>query len=196
MSKKVGGIPVPILVVGGVVVAYLLYKKLKGSTSSTTSSTGTTAAGDTTGTTSDQGTGYSGGGYSGDGSGGGNGGYSSLLAQIAALQTTQASQTATITQQANSKEAQIKALQNKLNSIKGTGSTATSKTKVASGVSTGGHYETSGAPAPVSTKPTAQAIKLGDLKSTGITQKASTPAPAKTPAKATTAKSTLAPNIK
>jgi len=195
MSKKVAGIPVPILVVGGVVVAVLVYRKLKGSTSSTTS-TGTTAAGDTTGTTSDQGTGYSGGGYSGDGSGGGNGGYSSLLAQIAALQTTQASQTATITQQANSKEAQIKALQNKLNSIKGTGSTATSKTKVASGVSTGGHYETSGAPAPVSTKPTAQAIKLGDLKSTGITQKASTPAPAKTPAKATTAKSTLAPNIK
>jgi hypothetical protein len=195
MSKKVAGIPVPILVVGGVVVAVLIYRKLKGSTSSTTS-TGTTAAGDTTGTTSDQGTGYSGGGYSGDGSGGGNGGYSSLLAQIAALQTTQASQTATITQQANSKEAQIKALQNKLNSIKGTGSTATSKTKVASGVSTGGHYETSGAPAPVSTKPTAQAIKLGDLKSTGITQKASTPAPAKTPAKATTAKSTLAPNIK
>jgi hypothetical protein len=195
MSKKVGGVPVPILVVGGVVVAVLIYRKLKGSTSSTTS-TGTTAAGDTTGTTSDQGTGYSGGGYSGDGSGGGNGGYSSLLAQIAALQTTQSSHTANITQQANSKEAQIKALQNKLNSIKGTGSTATSKTKVASGVSTGGHYETSGAPAPVSTKPTAQAIKLGDLKSTGITQKASTPAPAKTPAKATTAKSTLAPNIK
>jgi len=152
MSKKVGGVPVPILVVGGVVVAVLIYRKLKGSTSSTTS-TGTTAAGDTTGTTSDQGTGYSGGGYSGDGSGGGNGGYSSLLAQIAALQSTQASQTATITQQANSKEAQIKALQNKLNSIKGMGSTATSKTKVASGVSTGGHYETSGAPAPVSAKP-------------------------------------------
>jgi hypothetical protein len=156
MSKKVAGIPVPILVVGGVVVAVLVYRKLKGSTSSTTS-TGTTAAGDTTGTTgTDTGTsgGYSGGGgYSGDGSGGGNGGYSSLLAQIAALQSTQASQTATITQQANSKEAQIKALQNKLNSIKGTGSTATSKTKVASGVSTGGHYETSGAPAPVSAKP-------------------------------------------
>jgi hypothetical protein len=67
MKKKVGGIPVPILLVGGGVVAYLLYKHFAGSSSSTTPAT--------TGTTTGTGTGTgTGGGTGGGGDGGGGGG--------------------------------------------------------------------------------------------------------------------------
>ncbi|MHB1474966.1 MAG: hypothetical protein ACYCV4_15365 [Dermatophilaceae bacterium] len=67
MKKKVGGIPVPILLVGGGVAAYLLYKHFAGSSSSTTPAT--------TGTTTGTGTGTgTGGGTGGGGDGGGGGG--------------------------------------------------------------------------------------------------------------------------
>ncbi len=101
MSKKVGGVPLPIIIVGGLVAAIVIYRKIKGSSSSTAATTATGADTSGTGTSgTDAGTsdGSSGGGWSGGGGstgaggGGGSGrgqnsGFSSLLAQIATLQT-------------------------------------------------------------------------------------------------------------
>ncbi len=100
MSKKVGGVPLPIIIVGGLVAAIVIYRKIKGSSSSTAATTatgadtsGTGTSGTDAGTSDGSGGGWSGGGGStGAGGGGGSGrgqnsGFSSLLAQIATLQT-------------------------------------------------------------------------------------------------------------
>ena len=80
-QKKVAGIPVPILAVGGGVLAVIIYRKYKSSSaSSTTSATPATTDTTGTGTTSSGDNGY-GGGYGG----GGGGGPSGILAAIQAL---------------------------------------------------------------------------------------------------------------
>ncbi len=65
-SKKVGGIPVPVLAVGGGIAVYLLYQHFHNASSATTSSVATPTS--STGTTG-------GGGTSGSGTGGGGGGW-------------------------------------------------------------------------------------------------------------------------
>ena len=99
MSKKIGGVPLPILALGGVVVAALIYKKIKGSSSSTAAAATTPASTDTSGTdtgsdTGSSGSGSGGGGWSGGGSQGG--GLSATLAAIqASLAALAAGQTIT-----------------------------------------------------------------------------------------------------
>ena len=100
MSKKVGGVPLPIIIVGGLVAAIVIYRKIKGSSSSSATTatgadtSGTGTSGTDTGTSDGSGGGgwSGGGGSTGAGGGGGSGrgqnsGFSSLLAQIATLQT-------------------------------------------------------------------------------------------------------------
>ena len=83
MSKKVAGIPVPILALGGLVVGILIYKKIKGSSSRTAASTTPAAAATPTDTGAGTGTTGSGGGYGGGGPSGG-GGFSATLAALQA----------------------------------------------------------------------------------------------------------------
>ena len=112
LSKKIGPVPMPIVIVVGGGLVYYAYTRYK-SGSSATGSTAATSA--TPGTAGEDTSGYGGydsggGGSSGGGSSGGGGGgsgLSSLLASIAALTTQTHNEQANI----NELEARIKALQ-------------------------------------------------------------------------------------
>jgi hypothetical protein len=97
MSKKVAGIPVPILAVVAGVGGYLLYKHYKGTSTSSTTATGTTPATTDTGAGTDTGTGYTGGGGGGYTAGSGGGQLATTLAaiqaELQALTTTASTQT-------------------------------------------------------------------------------------------------------